>query len=94
MLTTVPTVSDDDVVDVLADVGGLVNLDYRQPSGMVSTMSLLLLTVLTLLRALTMLTILLVTILLVTILLVMTLLVTILLVMSLIDLAGSRYTFG
>ena len=73
MLAVVPTVSDDDVVDVLADVGGLVNLDYRQPSGMVSTMSLLLLTVLTLLRALTMLTILLVTILLVTILLVMSL---------------------
>ena len=65
MLAVVPTVSDDDVVDVLADVGGLVNLDYRQPSGMVSTMSLLLLTVLTLLRALTMSTILLVTILLV-----------------------------
>ena len=84
MLTVVPTVSDDDVVDVLADVGGLVNLDYRQPSGMVSTMSLLLLTVLTLLRALTMLTILLVTILLVTILL-----VTILLVMSLSTLLAS-----
>ena len=46
MLAVVPTVSDDDVVDVLADVGGLANLDYRQLSEMVFTDSLLLLTVL------------------------------------------------
>ena len=46
MLAAVPTVSDDDVVDVLADVGGLANLDYRQLSEMVFTNSLLLLTVL------------------------------------------------
>ena len=43
----VPTVSDDDVVDVLADVGGLANLDYRQLSEMILTNSLPLLTVLT-----------------------------------------------
>ena len=35
MLAAVPTVSDDDVVDVLADVGGLANLDYRQSSKMI-----------------------------------------------------------